>query len=474
MGDVIIKCFQTPKQKYFYDRYLNSVVAVTEEEFDALQKVEQTGKILDQDGLKRLTDRGLLKESVVEKIEHPDSVDLKYFSEHKINDLILQVTQQCNLRCRYCSYSGLYNNRTHSSERMDFTLAKKAIDFYIERSREAEKLCLSFYGGEPLLEYSLIQKCVFYILEKKGEQPITFVITTNGTLLTKEKFEFFVKNKFSIMVSLDGEKESHDVNRRFVSGTGSFDIIMENLEQLKKYNETYYRENVTFNCVISASTDLKKTYAFFSDTERFFDGTVNYNYVNTAGIKDDTITRIQQKNQREQDYQYLKMLLCLIGRRKWDNMARMLRSSADNVELLYANLHRHEPEWEAMHHNGPCMPGIRRLFVNTKGLFYPCERVSENDPEMSIGSLEDGFHYDRMDFFMNHGKIIQEDCKKCWNLRECLFCLGSVEKHGDTITKEDLRKTCMNSRESMAVGLCQVCALAEHGYQGNQNLKMLK
>ena len=106
MGDVIIKCFQTPKQKYFYDRYLNSVVAVTEEEFDALQKVEQTGKILDQDGLKRLTDRGLLKESVVEKIEHPDSVDLKYFSEHKINDLILQVTQQCNLRCRYCSYSG--------------------------------------------------------------------------------------------------------------------------------------------------------------------------------------------------------------------------------------------------------------------------------------------------------------------------------------------------------------------------------
>lgn len=50
MGDVIIKCFQTPKQKYFYDRYLNSVVAVTEEEFDALQKVEQTGKILDQDG----------------------------------------------------------------------------------------------------------------------------------------------------------------------------------------------------------------------------------------------------------------------------------------------------------------------------------------------------------------------------------------------------------------------------------------
>lgn len=474
MGDVIIKCFQTPKQKYFYDRHLNSVVAVTEEEFDALQKIEQTGKISDMDVLKRFTDRGLLKKSVVEKIEHPDSVDLKYFSEHKISDLILQVTQQCNLRCKYCSYSGLYNNRTHSSERMDFALAKKAIDFYIKRSREAEKLCLSFYGGEPLLEYPLIQKCVSYILEIKGEQPIGFVITTNGTLLTKEKFEFFVKNKFSIMVSLDGEKESHDANRKFVSGIGSFNTIMENLNQLRKYDETYYRENVIFNCVISASTDIKKTYAFFSNEERFFDGTVNYNYVNTAGIKEDSITKIQQKNRREQDFEYLKMLLSLIGRRKWDNKARMLRPNADSIELLYAHLHRHEPEWGTMHHNGPCMPGIRRLFVNTKGVFYPCERVSENDSQMSIGSLNEGFDYDKMDFFMNHGKIIKEDCKKCWNLRECLFCLGSVEKQGDSITKEDLRKICVNSRESMKVRLCQVCALAENGYQGNQNLKMFK
>lgn len=474
MGDVIIKCFQTPKQKYFYDRHLNSVVGVTEEEFEVLQKIEQTGKFSGKNDLKRLTDRGLLKESIVKKIEHPDSLDLKYFSEHKINDLILQVTQQCNLRCKYCSYSGLYKNRIHSSERMDFTIAKKAIDLYIKRSREAEKLCLSFYGGEPLLEYPLIQKCVSYILEIKGEQPIRFVLTTNGTLLTEEKFEFFIKNNFSIMVSLDGEKESHDVNRKFMSGTGSFDTVMENLEKLRKYDETYYRENVIFNCVISTSTDLKKTYTFFSDIERFFDGTVNYNYVNTVGIKDDTITKIQQENQREQDYEYLKMLLCLIGKREWDTKARMMRSNADSIELLYSHLHRHEPESKVMHHNGPCMPGIRRLFVNTKGVFYPCERVSENDPQMSIGSLDEGFYYDKMDFFMNHGKIIKEDCKKCWNLRECLFCLGSVDKQGDSITKEDLRKTCENSKKSMEVRLCQVCILAEHGYKGNQNLKMFK
>ena len=102
MGDVIIKCFQTPKQKYFYDRHLNSVVGVTEEEFEVLQKIEQTGKFSGKNDLKRLTDRGLLKESIVKKIEHPDSLDLKYFSEHKINDLILQVI----ILRRYCHLQG--------------------------------------------------------------------------------------------------------------------------------------------------------------------------------------------------------------------------------------------------------------------------------------------------------------------------------------------------------------------------------
>ena len=42
------------------------------------------------------------------------------------------------------------------------------------------------------------------------------------------------------MISLDGDKKSHDINRRFKTGRGSFDIILENLSRLKAYNEEYY------------------------------------------------------------------------------------------------------------------------------------------------------------------------------------------------------------------------------------------
>lgn len=58
------------------------------------------------------------------------------------------------------------------------------------------------------------------------------------------------------MISLDGDKKSHDINRRFKTGKGSFDIILENLSRLKAYNEEYYSK-VLFNCVISSSSDLE-------------------------------------------------------------------------------------------------------------------------------------------------------------------------------------------------------------------------
>ncbi len=63
------------------------------------------------------------------------------------------------------------------------------------------------------------------------------------------------------MISLDGDKKSHDINRRFKTGKGSFDIILENLSRLKAYNEEYYSK-VLFNCVISSSSDLENIYRF--------------------------------------------------------------------------------------------------------------------------------------------------------------------------------------------------------------------
>lgn len=235
MGEVLIKCFETPKKKYFYDRVFDTICTVTDTEYAILKKVEKESKLPIDNSLQRFTNNGLLQESVVENIEHPESVNLKYLSENCMGNLILQVTQQCNLRCKYCAYSGNYYNRTHSSERMSFEDAKRVIDFYLERSIEMDELALSFYGGEPLLEFDLIKRCVDYIISKSGERKVRFPMTTNGTLLTEEVIKFLVQHEFKLLISLDGNKESHDINRQFRNGGGSFEVIYNNFMWLRLY-----------------------------------------------------------------------------------------------------------------------------------------------------------------------------------------------------------------------------------------------
>lgn len=472
MGKVLIKCIQTPMQKYFYDRSLDSVVMVDDEEYQILKTVEKTKQVPDG-SLRRFVNNGLLRETAIEEIEHPESENLRLLAEHYMGNLILQVTQQCNLRCKYCAYSGNYYNRSHTSARMDFETAKKAIDFYLARSDKADQLALSFYGGEPLLEFELIKKCVSYILQHKGDKKILFTMTTNGTLITEEVIEFLVKHEFNLMISLDGDQKSHDINRRFKTGKGSFEVILKNLSKLKAYNEEYYSK-VMFNCVISSSSDLENIYRFYSEEELFKAGTVNFNYVNPVGLKDEKLSHITQKNARVHRLAYIKMLLAVLEKRKWDAQSRLLRRELQDIELLYEHLHSHAVEGKKTHHGGPCIPAVRRLFVDTEGNFFPCERVSEEDSEMRIGTLDSGFDFDKMSFLLNHGKMIKEKCLECWNLRTCVFCLAQISKDNQILTENMLLQQCEKSKESTLLSLYKLCILVEFGYKGNENLHVLK
>lgn len=471
---VLIKCFETPNMKYVYDRSLDSVACVTNDEYKSLKEVEKTGKLPINNSLDRLIKNGFLKETVIHEIEHPETHNIKTLSEHYLNELVLQVTKQCNLRCKYCAYSGNYYNREHSSSRMRFETARKAIDFYLKRSDKFDKLSVAFYGGEPLLEFELIKKCVKYILENKGDKKVTFPMTTNGTLLTQEVIEFLVKYDFELMISLDGNKYSHDANRQFRNGIGSFDVILSNLEKLRKYDENYYYQKVMFNCVISSTTDLEDTYRFYSKNVLFKPEMVHFNYVSMIDIKDDNIAKLTMQNIRVDRLAYLKMLLAVLKKSAFDAQSLMMRERMSDVELLYEQLHKHSVEGEKAHHGGPCMPGIRKLFVDTDGKFYPCERVSEEDPQMNIGSIQDGFDLKAMDFMINHGKMISDECLNCWNLRRCCFCLGSIPKKNKILSKEMLLKRCKTSKAETMDCLERLCILKEFGYKGNENFNLYR
>jgi uncharacterized Fe-S cluster-containing radical SAM superfamily protein len=186
---------------------------------------------------------------------------------HKIvgrfTKLTLSVTERCNLRCRYCVYSGGYpGRRTHGLDDMSWETAKAALDYFLQSMADAEwPKFVTFYGGEPWLNARLIQASIAYVSAKAPY--VQFHTTTNGTLLTDDLADYLAAHDVKIRVSLDGPREVHDRNRVAADGTGSFERIWANLTRLRERHGDYYQASVSFEATIADPSDAERVVDFF-------------------------------------------------------------------------------------------------------------------------------------------------------------------------------------------------------------------
>jgi uncharacterized protein len=90
---------------------------------------------------------------------------------------------------------------THGNERMSIETAEAAVDYLLQEC--SKYASVTFFGGEPLLEFELIRHITDYI-RSKSSRPVKLDIVTNGTLLTEEFFEYAALNKIRISISYDG------------------------------------------------------------------------------------------------------------------------------------------------------------------------------------------------------------------------------------------------------------------------------
>jgi len=147
---------------------------------------------------------------------------------------VVLTTYQCNFACTYCIEA---NGVVHQPIELDEERAEKTANWIINRIRKtgAERVQMTFYGGEPLLN----PDAIFYIAGKLHEYAekngiiYEFNISTNGSRVTPELVEKLkTLGLVSMKITLDGDKEAHDEKRPFRSGQGSFDTIIENIEKV--------------------------------------------------------------------------------------------------------------------------------------------------------------------------------------------------------------------------------------------------
>lgn len=462
---VIFRAFRTYGGKYVYDRHSDSVIAVNDEEFEEFCRVERGDiKAEDSPAVRKYRKQGLFMSNIVKKIEHPQTEILEHDAEYKLHQLILQVTQQCNLRCEYCAYSGIYEgSRTHSSRRMTFDTAKRAIDFFLDHSLENSDISIGFYGGEPLLEFDLIRQCVKYVKENCEGKRVRFSMTTNGTLLKGERADFVAENEFSTSISLDGAKEEHDACRKFPDGTGSFDIVIKNVENLMKRYPEYSDRHVNFFTTVNPYMDLNCVLNYFKAGEIIRDSSVMYNTMVPVNLRENVTYK--ESYFQVKKFEYIKVLLSMVGKLDDKYVSRLVNRVIDKSMELKKALHNREALYEIMHPGGPCLPGVLRLFVRYDGNFFPCERVNETLEFYRIGSVEEGLDLDKMWNLLNIGKLTEEECRCCWNLRHCLLCANEIEFHGkEAPAKKEKLAVCKAKKAQSECDLYEQAVLKEFGY----------
>lgn len=455
-----IKLFETSIGKYVYDVNRNSILKVPSEEYNYLKENKSYFENASP-YIKNMIDNGFLKSNKVEVTKHPDTDFLGYYIHNHLNTLLLQVTQNCNLRCDYCIYSGNYKTRTHSNVKMTSSIAKGGIDYLIEHSQDNDFLFVGFYGGEPLLEYPLIKECIEYTLESVPNKQIHFSITTNGTLLTQKIIDQLVSYNIFLLISIDGPEHIHDESRRFASNNnGSFNTITNNLRYIKDTYPEFYKNNINFNIVVHEN-GFQEVDQFITSDPLFVDSIVLTNFISDNY----TDKKYSISENSLIDYRYKRFLLYLqkTGFLKTYTPSKLLTQS------FYKNTHIEDyldnriclPK--SFHRGGSCIPGLHKLFLTANGDFYPCERVNESSNATKIGTLNKGLDLNKIKNLTNLESYTSEDCHNCWAYSFCEICLSGIE-NDENIDSNTIKKRCVTTKNNVLETFKDYCVLKELGY----------
>jgi uncharacterized protein len=450
--------FETPKGKYIYDVNSNRVFQVSPITYDLIDefgqsKIRHILKKFPQYGRKEI--KGCLEEIKKSRklgnfsSQRPEKMffdfegsveELIQKSSHQ--QLILNVTEQCNLHCHYCAFSGRYpHRRNHSQREMSFEIARKAVDHFLKNPEE--EIHISFYGGEPLLKLSLIKKTVDYVISQTRKK-VNWNLTTNGLLLTPEVWDFFHSNQFKIMVSLDGPPEIQDRYRQDPSGRGTFDRIMRNLVYIREKDPDYYKTNVTFSVVCSPPFKMNEVCRFFTTDDRVRGNMVNFSYMDDGSegfeyLPEETDFATLRENNEDLSERYVEQLKAGQGQ---DNFLKAL-----NEQEFVGFYHREKTSLgKRIHLNGCCIPGFRRLFVSTEGILHVCERFDYAYP---IGNCEGWINPQQVERLVKDYIDFQKDCLTCWGSRLCSVCFASFKTQKGKFFLQHREDYCQNQLERM-------------------------
>lgn len=355
-----------------------------------------------------------------------------------LRHVVLEVTERCNLRCKYCALSELYSiQQDRRSRDLPFAYVTNLLDFLFTFWEDdilkeiPTSTTISFYGGEPLLNFPLIEQVVHYI-EKKNDgvnRDFSYSMTTNAILLPKY-IDFFVRHNFNILISLDGDEYS-DSYRIDAKGDPSFNCVYNNSKKIKDIYPDYFANNVSFNSVLTNRNSYEGIVSFF---QKEFGKTPIISPLNTSNVNPLARSQFEliQNKLRPNNTTLPFEISPAFQAFKREFETKTGNYYYDFNELIYKRFRA-----ESIY-TGTCIPFSKKLFLTVGGKVLQCERISH---KYSLGFInEHEVHIDFNEVASQHNKEITkygQSCQECKIKYICPQCVYRGEvSHCEYCSKE--------------------------------------
>jgi len=419
-------------RKYLLTNLYGAYIFLTEKEFNIFLEGALSEKDTIYWELQRL---GFIKdnidfENIIEKCRVKNKSLNQGPSLH-----IMVVTLRCNHNCVYCHASA--QNANKSEYDMSKNTAKKSIDLIFDGP--SKNIAIEFQGGEPMLNWEIIQYTVEYSKKKakKNDINLELRLISNLSLMTDEKLKYCYDNEIGISTSLDGPEFLHNKNRTLTRGNSH----KKTVEWFKKATKLYKVsrdevENFLPGAILTVSKEsLKYPKEIVDEYISHGINTIFIRHLNPYGFAENAKEKIYYT---ADDYIkfYLKALDYIIElNKKGIEMKEMMASF-----MLMKILLNEDPNYLEL--RSPCGAGIGQIAYNYNGDVYTCDEgrlLSEmGDDSFKIGNVFENKYEDLVD-----NDVVKSVCSAS--------CLDAIPHCSDCVFNP----------------YCGVCPIYNYSVQGN-------
>ena len=361
-----------------------------------------------------------------------------------VKALCLHVAHDCNMRCGYCFASS--GDFTLPRVLMDEKTGMAAMDFLFAHSGQRKYLEVDFFGGEPMLNFPVVQRVVRYAraLEEKHGKTVRFTLTSNCYDTPAGAVEFCNREMHNLVLSVDGRQSVHDALRRAAGGGPTHARALRNaLAFIRDRKDREYYARGTFT---------RRNLDFVADAEFLWDAGFDYISIEPVVLPAEHPLCIRERDLPAVFSSYDALLRTILRRRRQGKPHHFYHFMMDLS-------------------GGPCLlkrltgcgAGREYMAVTPEGTLYPCHQFVGRQGFV-LGNVFGGALDERVrDAFRQNHVLNKPECRRCFAKYYCSGgCAANAQAYSGRLqTPDPVGCALMRKRTE--------CALALAALENGQN-----